>query len=30
MDYWDESQGRKKIMPFKRAWSEEEYLTMLT
>ena len=28
MGWWDESPRRKKIMPFKRAWSEEECLAM--
>ena len=26
--WWDESPRTKKIMPFKRAWSEEECLAM--
>jgi hypothetical protein len=28
MGWWDEMPHIKKIMPFKRAWSEEECLTM--
>jgi hypothetical protein len=28
MGWWDEPSCAKKIMPFKRAWSEEECLAM--
>jgi hypothetical protein len=28
MGWWDEPPKTKKIMPFKRAWSEEECLAM--
>jgi hypothetical protein len=28
MGWWDEPSRAKKIMPFKRAWSEEECLAM--
>ena len=28
MGWWDEPSRTKKIMPFKRAWSEEECLAM--
>ena len=28
MGWWDEPSRTKKIMPFKRAWSEEECFAM--